>query len=105
MKVGTMSMRKSSRSELRMDRVMLWHFGTITKCHFCKQPLLDIEELRQADGKIHMAGRQVPPIKTKLTVHHKDGDHSNNDPKNRKPCHRTCHRSFHMKQQHQKKEN
>jgi len=97
-----MSMRKSSRSELRMLRMMMNHFGTATKCYFCKEPLLKLEDLIADDGTWHIIRGSIP-IKTKLTIHHKDGNHKNNEESNRKPCHRTCHRSFHMKEtQHAK---
>jgi hypothetical protein len=99
-KIGTtMSMRKSSRSELRMLRVMMWHFGIETKCHFCHKPLLDEADLKAA-GKKLFAGKESPlPIKTRLTLHHADGNHYNQSPENRKPCHQKCHKSFHMKEQ------
>ena len=92
-----MSMRKSSRSELRMLRVMMSHFGLTTKCFFCKKSLLKLEDVICQDGELHIAGKTPPqPIKTKLTIHHEDGNHYNNDSENRKPCHSKCHKSFHM---------
>ena len=91
-------MRRSTTSELRMLRMMMWHFGIDTRCCFCHKPLLDEQVLRNGDGRLHFGGQTLPPIKTKLTIHHADDNHHNNEKRNRKPCHRTCHRSFHMKQ-------
>src|SRR5580704_2708761 len=101
-----MSMRRSIKSELRMLRVMMSHFGLITRCCFCKQSLLRLEDVVGSDGELHIAGKESPqPIKTKLTIHHENGKHRDNREENRKPCHQACHKAFHMKErQRQKKE-
>lgn len=97
------SMRKSSRSELRMLRTMMTHFGVNTKCYFCKQPLLTMEEIVSEDGSWHLASKTAPlPIKTKMTIHHRNGDHNDQSVRNRKPCHQKCHKRFHMKERHAK---
>jgi hypothetical protein len=62
-----------------------------------------MEDVVQADGLLHMASRTPPPIKTKMTIHHGDGEHSNNAEYNRKPCHQTCHKSYELKIRHQAK--
>jgi hypothetical protein len=92
-----MSMRKSSRSELWMLRQMMVHFGLITKCFFCNKPLLDESDVVLSDGKVHIASRSQKPIKRKLTIHHGDGVHQNNEEYNRHPCHQSCHKSYEMK--------
>lgn len=88
-------MRRSTKAELRMLREITWHFGTITKCYFCKKPLLDPGATVLEFGELNS-----PPVKDKLVIHHSDEDHSNNEPKNRKPCHRSCHRHYHIRKQH-----
>ena len=99
-----MSMRKSSRSELRMLRVMMSHFGVSTDCYFCGKPLIAMADVLAADGKWHLAGKLAPlPIKTKLTIHHENGDHTDNTYENRKPCHQKCHKRFHMEERHRAK--
>src|ERR1700734_476342 len=98
----SMSMRKSSRSELRMLRMMVTHFGLITKCCFCKKPLLELEDMLHPDGELHIVGHPLP-IKTKLTIHHGDGVHQNNADENRQPAHSTCHKRFHMTERQDEK--
>ena len=79
---------------------MMWHFGTVTKCYFCKKPLLDVQILADnfSPDKLYIGSFAALSIKERLTIHHKDGNHHNNDPKNRKPCHRKCHKSWHMRE-------
>lgn len=88
-------MRRSTASELRMLREIVWHYGLIKKCPFCEKPLLE-----QGANDLKFGERQFPPVKTKLAIHHEDGDHSNNDPKNRKPAHQSCHKRYHIRLQH-----
>ena len=88
-------MRRSTKSELRMLREITWHFGTITKCFFCKKPLLD-----PGARDLEYGERGFPPVKVKLAIHHKNNDHGDNKPKNRKTAHSLCHRKYHIKLQH-----
>jgi hypothetical protein len=93
------SMRRSTTSELRMLRMIAWHVGLDTKCCFCHQPLLDEQLLQGRETKNqHLGGYSISPIKTKITLHHVDGNHYNNEGNNRKLAHTTCHKSFHMRQ-------
>lgn len=88
-------MRRSTASELRMLREMCWHWGLSKTCYFCKKPLLDA-----GANDLKFGERQFPPIKTKLAIHHRNGDHGDNLPKNRKPAHQACHKRFHIRNQH-----
>jgi hypothetical protein len=83
-------MRRSILSELRMLREFAHEQMPQMKCCFCKLPLLE-------SGSERFGERNHKPIRVKLTVHHKDGNHSNNAPKNRKWSHRLCHHKFHVK--------
>lgn len=57
------------------------------KCYFCGKPITPEDiPLRRVD---------------KLTEHHVDGNHENNDASNCVLAHRSCHRSYHLKQLHQ----
>lgn len=85
-----------------MLREMMWHFGLTTKCYFCKEPLLVFDK-PGASGP-DFGDRSSPPVKTVLTIHHKNEKHRDNRPKNRKPCHSACHKRYHIKQQHRKGE-
>jgi hypothetical protein len=95
-------MRKSTRSEIRMLREMMWHFGLITKCHFCNEPLLEFTGGSGMDFP-EFGERNCPPVKTVLTIHHENEDHGDDRPKNRKPCHQTCHKRYHMKLRHKRR--
>ena len=86
-------MRRSSKSELRMLREMMWHFGLIKRCRFCKKPLLTWPDERE----MRFGRRDFPQVKTKLCIHHEDEDRTNNDDDNRKPAHSKCHRQYHIK--------
>jgi hypothetical protein len=87
-----MGMRKSTRQELRKLRELVWEAYDGVACFFCHEPLLDgTNEYGNGNGD----GTKTDSM-LEITVHHKDGDHSNNEPRNRKPCHRRCHKSFHM---------
>ncbi len=86
-------MRRSTKSELRMLREIVWHFCTIKKCFFCKQPLLEMTEKEMRFGR-----RDFPPVKVKLAIHHEDENRRNNSRENRKPAHSKCHRRHHIKQ-------
>lgn len=87
-------MRRSTKAELRMLREMMWHFGTITKCRFCHEPLLVLPKGARFGERDHS------PVKARLAIHHEDEDHENNKPSNRKPAHSTCHKRHHAKKRH-----
>lgn len=40
----------------------------------------------------------------KVTVHHDDDDHSNNDPANLRPAHHGCHTKHHASQPHRREQ-
>lgn len=86
-----MSMRKSTRQELRKCRELLRYLLRGKKCFFCNKPLIEDESYaKDGDG-------QGSPIKDVPTIHHIDGDHANDSEKNKAPAHDGCHRSYHAK--------
>lgn len=89
-------MRRSTASELRMLREMVWHFTEGKKCPFCKKELLP------GATDLEYGERNCPPIKERLTIHHSNGNHDDNRKKNRKPAHQSCHKRYHIKIQHSK---
>jgi len=88
-------MRRSTKSELRMLREIVWHIGTIKKCFFCKKPLLD-----PGATAIEFGERNCPPVTIRIAIHHKNEDHEDNRPENRKLAHSKCHRRYHIRKQH-----
>lgn len=88
-----MGMRKSTRREVRKLREIAHYFLEDIKCCFCRKPLLG--KNRYAPGRADGS-----PIDIKLTQHHVDGDHYNQEKKNRKWSHDSCHRSYHLKMRH-----
>lgn len=90
-------MRKSIRSELRMLREIVWHIGTSKKCYFCEELLLDPGAIDLRFGE-----RSCPPVKIALAIHHRNEDHDDNRPSNRKLAHSSCHKRYHIQKQHKK---
>ena len=91
-----MSMRKSTRQELRKCRELIRHLIRGKICWFCKKPLMDDESYaKDGDG-------QGSPISRLITIHHKDGNHKNDEKKNKKLAHTSCHKSYHMKERWKK---
>jgi hypothetical protein len=89
-----MSMRKSTRQELRKCRELLRFTLRGKKCWFCRKPLMDdVSYAKDGDG-------QGSPIARTITVHHKDGDHQNDDQENKVLVHTTCHKRHHMLERH-----
>lgn len=86
-----MGMRKSTRQELRKLREIVRECLDGKNCFFCHKPLL-----RTPNYHGHGDG-EGSPINTDLALHHKDGNHSNNEKSNRKWSHRPCHKRHHMK--------
>jgi hypothetical protein len=91
-----MGMRKSTRREVRKLREIAHYFLEDVKCYFCKKLLLG--KNRYAPGRADGS-----PIDIKLTQHHKDGDHYNQEKKNRVWSHDSCHRAHHMKMRHKER--
>lgn len=85
-----MPMRKAQRNELRKLRELVRSLLEDKKCCFCKAPLITgpLVKIGSADGA---------PVRG-ITIHHNDGDHGNDEKKNRRYVHCSCHKSFHMKQ-------
>lgn len=83
-------MRKSTRQELRKLREIVREVLEGKLCPFCKEPLITDENCYgHGDG-------ESSPFSTELTLHHKDGNHQNNEKKNRVWSHRRCHKSYHL---------
>ena len=85
-------MQKRIRRELGKSRELLWHFLDGQKCCFCHKPLVNVKA-----ENIRFGNATAKPIDLKITIHHKDGDHSNNEKSNRKLAHTTCHKRHHVK--------
>lgn len=86
-----MSMRKSTRQELRKLREVLRYALRKKNCYFCHKPLIDTKSYaKDGDG-------QGSPVRN-ITVHHKNGNHDDDREKNKALCHdKPCHRSHHAK--------
>jgi hypothetical protein len=91
-----MSMRKSTRQELRKTREILRFVLRGKYCYFhgrkrhpdCPGLLVSTESYaKDGDG-------QGSPVRS-ITIHHKDGNHDNDDDRNKALCHDPCHRRHH----------
>ncbi len=86
-----MAMRKSTRSELNKLRELFWYFIHGKRCAICKEKFVedDVYTLhRHGDGT-------GAPLSMRLTIHHKNGDHDDNERSNHGLVHATCHRRYH----------
>jgi len=83
------AMRKSKRQELRKLRELIRSLLEDVKCFLCKEVLL-------TEGWIHVGGCDGAPVSSQITIHHRNGDHDDNQKKNRTYVHTTCHKSYHM---------
>lgn len=95
-----MGMRRSTRQELRKLREIVREVFEGVDCYFCKESLLN------GDGKNHYGhgdGEGSPVRMTELTLHHRDGNHHNNEKRNRVWSHRRCHKSYHLAERHRLK--
>lgn len=89
-----MGMRRSTRQELRKLRELVRHFLEDVNCCFCKEPMLDSTNCyNHGDG-------EGSPFDVGITIHHADGNHSNNAKRNRKIAHTRCHKAYHMAERH-----
>jgi hypothetical protein len=89
-----MGMRRSTRQELRKLREIAREILDGKTCLFCKELLIS------EDNSYGHGDGEGSPFATDLTLHHRDGDHSNNDKRNRVWTHRRCHKSYHLTLRH-----
>ena len=83
-------MQKRIRRELRKNRELLWHFLDGETCFFCHRPLLDVHA-----KNIRFGDASAQPLDVAVTIHHKNGNHSDNRKQNRKLAHQSCHKRHH----------
>lgn len=97
-----MAMSKMIRKELGKARELLWWFLSTPKptnrCFFCKGILLTDEQKEMlAEGWVRFGDAAAPPLLLDVTLHHVDGNHKHNDPRNLAPAHESCHKKFHAR--------
>ena len=85
-------MRKSTRRELRKLRELVHVLARGKVCCFCGLPLLS----NARDG--FQGNADGPRLVDRITVHHGNGDHSDNAPENHELAHRRCHKQHHGRQ-------
>jgi len=76
----SISYEKSRLKDIVWQLLLKYH----PSCHICKR-LFEREDILPSRGSDN------------LTMHHKDGNHYNNDPDNWSWAHRVCHKSHHSK--------
>lgn len=86
-------MRKSTRQELRKLRELVRVLLEGKCCFFCKKVLL-------VDGQVWIGNADGSPLQSRLTWHHIDGEHDNNERANLRLSHTDCHKSYHMRKLH-----
>lgn len=91
-------MRRTQAAEIRMLREIAWFFLRNRKCAICKQRFVPEDE---AIG-LKFGHRKHPPLKIRVTAHHKDEDRENNVDKNLDWVHRRCHKGHHLNQARKK---
>jgi hypothetical protein len=89
-----MAMRRGTRQELRKLRELARYFLADVTCYFCDEPLIDTDDAH------HHGDGEGSPFDVGITIHHRDGDHSNGSRRNLAPAHRRCHKSYHLKERH-----
>lgn len=95
-----MAMSKLIRKELGKLREVVWYFLSAKKpsnrCFFCKGILLTDEQKEMlVEGWVRFGNAAAPPLDLGITMHHLNGDHDDNRPKNVSPSHDTCHKRHH----------
>ena len=88
-----MAMQKSKRRELNKLRELFWFFIYGKRCAVCKELFVesDLYELaKHGDAR-------GEPLSIRLTIDHKNGDHSDNRPQNHRLVHERCHKIHHAK--------
>lgn len=86
-----MAMSPRVRREREKGQELLWHFLLGQRCYFCKKLLVP-------NAKIKFGNAAAPGIDIlEITIHHENGNHSDNRDSNRKLAHQSCHKSHHAK--------
>lgn len=93
-----MAMRKDSRRELNKLRELVHFLLVGQKCFFCNKPLSTTAETFVEHGNA-----TGPALDERISVHHVDGDHSNNQHDNKALCHLKCHKSHHRRENNLKR--
>lgn len=82
--------------EVRKLRELV-HFLLVGQaCYFCGKPLSEIAESWNNHGN----GDGPKLTDRRITIHHRDGNHDNNEHSNKVLCHTSCHKSHHMMERH-----
>jgi hypothetical protein len=87
-----MAMRNSTCNELRKLRELMRFTLRGKCCFFCKEELFEEDNRSYRDGD----GRGAP-IACQITVHHIDLNHDNDRRENKRLCHTSCHKAYHMR--------
>lgn len=61
-------------------------------CYFCRKSFAYAEEFNTHGNTIG------PKFAEKLSIHHLDGNHENNERENKALCHTSCHKSHHRRE-------
>lgn len=89
-----MAMRKSTARELNKARELLHYLLPMHVCYFCEKPLMPLHPAATpGDSK-------GPPLELRISIHHRDGNHSNNAQENLRLSHSACHRAHHCLENH-----
>lgn len=86
-------MRKSTRRELNKLRELFWYFIAGKKCARCHELFVPADAYEMASH----GDCRGEPVSLKITIHHRDHDHSNNDRRNHSLMHNACHKALHAK--------
>jgi hypothetical protein len=84
-------MRKATHAELKKLRELTAHFIEAQRCFLCGELLVVPSKVRP----IALGNSVGPQLVQELSIHHIDGDHSNNVLSNRIVMHRRCHIQLH----------
>jgi hypothetical protein len=87
-----MAMSNRIRRELAKSRELLDFALEGQTCFFCGEPLVTrVNAHKHGDGV-------GSPLAVRLTIHHKDGDHTNDARDNKALAHTACHKAHHARE-------
>lgn len=88
-------MTAASRRELYKLREIASFLLVGQVCYFCRQALSPTAEKFVKHGET--IGPRFKAEDAKITIHHIDHDHDNQEHSNKALCHTSCHKSYHRK--------